>query len=190
MPRPRAGAAVPRAARRRGVPSATCLAAERPAGSPAVARRAHRQAGYSLAELVMVAAVMIILAATVLPVARYTHKRAREIELRTALREMRYAIDEHKRYSDAGLIPIELGTDGYPKELEVLVEGVPLVGQVDKKVRFLRRIPRDPMTGGEEWGMRSYQDEPDSESWGGEDVYDVYSLSGGTGLNGVPYDEW
>jgi len=138
----------------------------------------------------MVAAVMIILAATVLPVAKYTHKRARELELRAALREMRYALDEHKRYSDAGLIPIELGTDGYPKELEALVEGVALVGQVDKKVRFLRRIPRDPMTGEAEWGLRSYQDEPDSESWGGEDVYDVYSLSGGTGMNGVPYREW
>ena len=158
--------------------------------SPAPRPWVRRQAGYSLAELVMVAAVMVILAATVLPVARFTHKRARELELRAALREMRYALDEHKRYSDAGLIPIELGTDGYPKELEALVEGVALVGQVDKKVRFLRRIPRDPMTGEAEWGLRSYQDEPDSESWGGEDVYDVYSLSGGTGMNGVPYREW
>ena len=158
--------------------------------SPASRAWTRRQAGYSLVELVMVAAVMIILAATVLPVARYTHKRARELELRVALREMRYALDEHKRYSDAGLIPIELGTDGYPKELEALVEGVDLVGHVDKKVRFLRRIPRDPMTGEPEWGLRSYQDEPDAESWGGEDVYDVYSLSGGTGMNGVPYREW
>lgn len=163
----------------------------RPGATPPASRAWYRrQAGYSLAELVMVAAVMIILAATVLPVARFTHKRTRELELRAALREMRYALDEHKRYSDAGLIPIELGTDGYPKELEALVEGVDLVGQVDKKVRFLRRIPRDPMTGEAEWGLRSYQDEPDSESWGGEDVYDVYSLSGGTGMNGVPYREW
>jgi general secretion pathway protein G len=153
-------------------------------------RDSRPQAGYSLTELVMVCAVMVILAATALPVGRYTHKRAKEIELRTALREMRYAIDEHKRYSDAGLIPIELGTDGYPKELEMLVEGVALVGQVDKKVKFLRRIPRDPMTGDTEWGLRSYQDEPDTESWGGEDVYDVYSLSGGTGLDGIPYRQW
>jgi general secretion pathway protein G len=150
----------------------------------------RRQGGYSLTELVMVCAVMVILAAVVFPVGRFTHKRVKEVELRIALRELRYAIDEHKRYSDAGLIPIELGTDGYPKELEILVEGVQLVGQVDKKVKFLRRIPRDPMTGEAEWGLRSYQDDPDSESWGGEDVFDVYSLSGGTGLDGVPYREW
>lgn len=153
-------------------------------------RAATRQAGYTLVELVMVCALMIILAAAVVPVGRFAHKREREIELRVALREMRNALDEHKRYSDAGLIPVELGTDGYPKELEVLVDGVQLVGQVEKKVKFLRRIPLDPMTGEREWGLRSYQDEPDSESWGGEDVYDVYSLSEGVGLNGVPYREW
>ena len=84
----------------------------------------------------------------------------------------------------------ELGTDGYPKTLEVLVEGVDLVGQVDKKVRFLRRVPIDPMTGEAEWGMRSYQDEWDSTSWGGENVYDVYSRSAGVGLNKVPYTQW
>ncbi|MCL4838636.1 MAG: general secretion pathway protein GspG [Thermoanaerobaculia bacterium] len=112
------------------------------------------------------------------------------MELRTALREMRAAIDEFKRYSDAGLIPIELGTDGYPKELEVLVEGVDVIGQIDRRVKFLRRIPIDPMTGEEEWGMRSYQDDWDSTSWGGENVYDVYSLSEGVGLNGVPYTLW
>ena len=100
------------------------------------------------------------------------------------------AIDEHKRYSDAGLIPVELGTDGYPRELEVLVEGVDVVGQVAKTARFLRRIPLDPMTGEAEWGMRSYQDEWDSSSWGGENVFDVYSLSEGVGLNGVPYSLW
>jgi general secretion pathway protein G len=155
--------------------------------APAARRLAH---GYTLTELVVVCAVMVILAAVALPVARFTHKREREIELRSALREMRYAIDEHKRYSDAGLIPIELGTDGYPKELEVLVEGVQLVGQVDKRVKFLRRVPIDPMTGDVEWGLRSYQDEPDAESWGGEDVYDVYTLSEGVGLNGIPYREW
>ena len=103
---------------------------------------------------------------------------------------MRSAIDEFKRYSDAGFLPIEFGTDGYPKELEVLVEGVDVVGQIDKKARFLRRISVDPMTGDDEWGLRSYQDEVDSTSWGGENVYDVYSLSGGTGLNGIPYSQW
>lgn len=150
----------------------------------------RRERGFTLAELVMVAAILIILAAVTLPVGRYTHKRMKETELRAALREMRYAIDEHKRYSDAALIPVDLGTDGYPKDLEVLVEGVQLVGQVDKKVKFLRRIPVDPMTGEAEWGLRSYQDEPDSKSWGGENVYDVYSLSEGVGMNGVPYAEW
>lgn len=151
-------------------------------------RRGSR--GYTIAELVMVCAVLGILAAIALPVAKFTNKRLKETELRSALREMRNAIDEHKRYSDAGLIPVEFGTDGYPKEIEILVEGVDLVGQIDKKVKFLRRLPRDPMTGETEWGMRSYQDAWDSTSWGGENVYDVYSLSAGVGLNGVPYGEW
>jgi general secretion pathway protein G len=88
------------------------------------------------------------------------------------------------------LIPIELGTDGYPAELEVLVEGVEVIGQIDKSVRFLRRIPVDPMTGEAEWGLRSFQDDFDSDSWGGENVFDVYSLSDGVGLDGVPYQEW
>jgi general secretion pathway protein G len=156
-----------------------------------VSRQGKRRfAGYTLAEMVMVAAVLAILAATAVPIARYTSKRAREIELRAALREMRYAIDEYKRYSDANLIPVDLGTDGYPKELEVLVEGVDVIGQIDYKVRFLRRIPTDPMTGEAEWGLRSYQDDFDSSSWGGENVFDVYSLSAGTGIDGVPYSEW
>jgi general secretion pathway protein G len=138
----------------------------------------------------MVCAVLGILAAITLPVAKFTTKRLKETELRAALREMRNAIDEYKRYSDAGLLPVELGTDGYPKELAVLVEGVEIVGQIDKQAKFLRRIPVDPMTGEDEWGMRSYQDEWDATSWGGENVYDVYSLSAGAGLNGVPYSQW
>ena len=157
----------------------------------AVQRKRRRgERGYTLAELVMVAVVMTILAMAVLPVAKYTSRRTKELELKQALRSMRAGIDEFKRYSDAGMIPIDLGTDGFPAELEVLVEGVDLVGQVDRKVKFLRRIPIDPMTGEEEWGLRSYQDEPDSTSWGGENVYDVYSLAGGVGLNGVPYEKW
>ena len=148
------------------------------------------QAGYTLAELVMVAAVMVTLASVTLPVIKFTAKRTKEMELRAALREMRGAIDEYKRYSDMGLIPVDLGTEGYPAELEVLVEGVELVGQVDKKHKFLRRLPMDPMTGKDEWGLRSFQDEHDSTSWGGEDVFDVYSLSGAVGLNGVPYRKW
>ena len=152
--------------------------------------RRRAEAGFTLAELVMVAAVLVALSAVTLPVAKFTAKRSKEADLRLELREMRSAIDEYKRYSDAGLIPIDLGTDGYPKNLEVLVKGVQLVGQVDKKVKFLRRIPIDPMTGKDEWGLRSYQDEPAANSWGGENVYDVYSRSAGVGLNGIPYRKW
>lgn len=152
----------------------------------------HRrsQAGFTLAELVTVAAVMAVLALVTLPVAKFTAKRSKEADLRQALRQMRSAVDEYKRYSDAGLIPVDLGTEGYPKKLDVLVEGVEVVGQVDKKLKLLRRIPVDPMTGKDEWGLRSWQDPADSTSWGGEDVYDVYSLSRGVGLNGVPYRKW
>jgi general secretion pathway protein G len=149
-----------------------------------------RSRGLTLAELVMVSAVLAVLAGVALPVAKYSVKRSKEMELRQHLRIMRNAIDEYKRFSDAGLIPIDLGTDGYPEDLEVLVEGVELVGQVAKRVRFLRRIPVDPMTGEEEWGKRSFQDDWDSTSWGGENVFDVYSLSQGVGLDGVPYSEW
>jgi general secretion pathway protein G len=150
----------------------------------------RREAGFTLAELVMVAAVLTILATATLPVAKFTAKRSKEADLKLALREMRSAIDEYKRYSDAGLIPVDLNTQGYPKKMEVLVEGVQLVGQVDKKLKLLRRIPIDPMTGKDEWGFRSYQDAWDTTSWGGENIYDVYSLSKGTGLNGVPYRKW
>ena len=152
--------------------------------------RSRREAGFTLAELVMVALILTILASATFPVVKFASRRMKESELRHDLRSMRLAIDEFKRYSDAGLIPIDLGTEGYPKDLEILVEGVELVGQVDKKARFLRRIPIDPMTGEAEWGLRSFQDEPESDSWGGENIFDVYSLSEGVGLNGVPYREW
>ena len=148
------------------------------------------QAGYTLAELVMVASVLVLLSAITLPLVKFTSRRLKEMELRQDLRQMRAAIDEYKRYSDAGLIPVDLGADGYPKELDVLVKGVELVGQVDKKARFLRRIPIDPMTGNDQWGLRSFSDEPDSTMTDGNDVYDVYSLSTGTGLDGIPYSKW
>lgn len=138
----------------------------------------------------MVIAILGILAGVALPTARFTVKRSKEATLRSHLRLMRNAIDEYKRFSDSGLIPIELGTEGYPQDLETLIEGVELVGQIDKTMRFMRRIPVDPMTGEAEWGRRSFQDDWDADSWGGENVYDVYSLSEGTGLNGVPYAEW
>ena len=152
--------------------------------------RPRRASGFSLLELIVVCALLSILVLAVYPSARYVQLRAKETELRAELRQLRGAIDEHKRWSDAGLIEIELGTDGYPSELERLTEGIPVVGQVDKKIRFLRRIPVDSMTGEAEWGLRSYQDDPDATSWGGECVYDVYSLSGGTALDGTKYAEW
>lgn len=150
----------------------------------------RRKRGYTMVEMVVVCALLVIVAAVALPTAKYSIKRGKEMELRQALRQMRNAIDEFKRYSDAGLIPVELGTDGYPSELEILIEGVEVIGQIDKSVRFLRRIPVDPMTGEAEWGLRSFQDDFDSDSWGGENVFDVYSLSEGVGLEGVPYQEW
>lgn len=146
--------------------------------------------GYSLTELMVVCTLLAILSLAVFPVARFTVRRQKEMELRRVLRMMRQAIDDYKRFSDAGLIPVELGTEGYPSEMEILVEGVELVGTIGTKQRFMRRIPIDPMTGDTEWGMRSVQDDFDSSSWGGENVYDVYSLSEATGLNGVPYEEW
>lgn len=153
-------------------------------------RRRAGAGGFTMAELVMVVTILSVLTAMVLPAAKFAVKRSKEALLRQQLREMRNAIDEYKRFSDLGLIPIDLGTDGYPPDLETLLEGVELVGQVRKTKRFLRRIPVDPMTGEAEWGLRSYQDDFDSTSWGGENVYDVYSLSEGDGMNGVPYREW
>lgn len=146
--------------------------------------------GYSLVELVVVCAILVTLAGLAMPLAKAGVKRGNETELRSDLREMRNAIDEYKRYSDAGLIAPDLATDGYPPDLETLTEGVDLVGQVELRVRFLRRLPVDPMTGSSEWGLRSFQDDWDADSWGGDNVFDVYSLSGGIGLNGVPYAQW
>ena len=153
--------------------------------------RRFGQRGYTLTELFVVCVLLTVLAGVAFPVARYTVRRQKEIELKIALRKMRNAIDEYKRYSDAGLLPVEVGTDGYPAELENLIEGIQLVGQPpDTEKKFLRRIPLDPMTGEAEWGMRSYQDDFDSTSWGGENVYDVYSLSESRGLDGIPYEQW
>ena len=153
-------------------------------------RRPWRSRGYSLVELVIVALLLSILAMVALPTGRHLVKRNKEAELRGALRELRFAIDEFKRYSDAGMIELELGTDGYPSELEQLYEGVDLLGQIGRQAKFLRRLPLDPMTGEVEWGRRSYHDDFDSTSWGGENIFDVYSLSEGVGLNGVPYSQW
>ncbi len=137
----------------------------------------------------MVTALLAVLASVALPTGRFMLKRERESELRLYLRQMRTAIDDHKRLADQGMIQVELGTEGYPKTLEDLVEGISMVGQQTKR-KFLRRIPIDPMTGKAEWGQRSYQDSSDSTSWGGQNVYDVYSLSEGTALDGTKYKDW
>lgn len=140
--------------------------------------------------MIVVVAVLSILAGIALPTGKFLQRRGKEAELRQQLRTMRNAIDEYKRFSDAGLVTVELGTEGYPAELELLVEGVEIVGGPGQKVRFLRSIPVDPMTGEAEWGLRSYQDDHDATSWGGENVFDVYSLSAGTSLAGEPYSSW
>jgi len=149
-----------------------------------------RERGFTIVELAVVAAMIAILTAMVVPVAKYTLKRQDEIELRYQLRLMRDAIDKYKQYSDLGLIPMQLGSEGYPKDLTTLVEGVTLVGQLDKKQKFLRRVPMDPMTKKAEWGMRSFQDDPDTVAWGGQNVYDVFSLSSGRAIDGTYYKDW
>jgi len=144
-----------------------------------------------MVEMAVVAAMITILTAMAIPVSRYALKRQEEIELRYQLRLMRNAIDKYKQYSDAGLIPLAgVASEGYPPELETLVKGVDLIGQVNKKMKFLRKIPVDPMTKKAEWGLRSFQDEPVSFSWGGQNVYDVYSLSGGRGIDKSYYKDW
>jgi general secretion pathway protein G len=149
-----------------------------------------RQLGFTIVELAVVAAMIAILTAMVVPVAKYTLKRQDEIELRYQLRLMRDAIDKYKQFSDLGLIPMQVGSEGYPKDLTTLVEGVTLVGQLDKKQKFLRRVPMDPMTKKAEWGMRSFQDDPDTIAWGGQNVYDVFSLSDGRAIDGTYYKDW
>ena len=172
-------------------PAPTPRSATRPVGGAIAWFHRRRVGGYTITEMMVVCVVLSILSLVVFPVAKYTARRQKEIELRKVLRSMRNAIDEHKRFSDAGLFGSPpLDSHGYPEELEVLVEGVSLVGTIDRKQKFLRRIPIDPMTGQAEWGLRSVLDEPDSTSWGGESVYDVYSLSEGIGLNDIPYSEW
>lgn len=149
--------------------------------------------GFTYLELVIATFILAILAAAVIPVAEVTAKRAKEVELRRNLRIMRDAIDNFKQAVDLGLIggtDVELGSEGYPKELELLVDGVSQVGTIDKKLKFLRRIPFDPMTDSTDWGLRSYQDDPDSTIWGGQNVYDVYTTSSATALDGTKYSDW
>jgi general secretion pathway protein G len=147
--------------------------------------------GLTLVELIVAFTILLLLTGMAVPMARYKIRRERERELRFALREVRTAIDKYKDMADTNQLgQIKIGTEGYPEKLEVLVEGVKPAGSVDKKIRFLRRIPKDPMTNSYEWGMRSVQDDPKSLSWGGQNVFDIYSKSREKASDGTPYSEW
>jgi general secretion pathway protein G len=153
--------------------------------------RVLKSSGFTLIELLVTMVILCILAVGVLPLSEMAFKRTREIQLREDLRSIRKALDEHKRLADEGKIALEALSSGYPKTLDVLVEGVEVGGgPAPYKKRFLRRIPRDPMTEDGEWGLRSYADDPDSDAWGGQDVYDVYSKSDREALDGTKYREW
>jgi general secretion pathway protein G len=144
----------------------------------------------TLLELIIACTILLILSSAAMPLARYTIMRQRETELRQDLREMRNAIDRYKDLSDRNLIRVELGSEGYPPDLDTLVKGVQLGATNDRRIRFLRRVPIDPMTGRADWGLRAIQDDPDSMSWGGKNVFDVYSKSQGTALGGSKYSDW
>ncbi len=159
-------------------------------GLPSSRAALGTERGMTLVELVIACAIMIILSTAALPVTRYVMVRREEAELRYDLRQMRDAIDRYKDLADKNQIQIKVGSEGYPPDLDTLVKGVQLAGSADRHIRFLRRLPVDPMTGKAEWGLRSVQDDPDSTSWGGQDVFDVFSESTGTALDGTKYSEW
>jgi general secretion pathway protein G len=145
--------------------------------------------GFTLVEMIAAMTIMLLLTTIALPMASVVIRRQKELELKRDLRTMRDAIDRYKDFADRGMIPVQMDTYGYPPTLQTLVEGVPLKGS-KAKYKFLRRIPVDPMTGNTDWGMRSMQDSPDSQSWGGQDVFDVFSKSQGTGMNGIAFADW
>lgn len=149
--------------------------------------------GFTFIEMIVVTTILLVLASTVMPLAQVTMQRQREAELHRALREMRTALDKFKDSVDQGLIPsteLEPANEGYPPDLETLVDGVSVANDASgRKLKFLRRVPVDPMTR-DEWGLRSYQDDPGSKSWGGQNVFDVYTKSEGTALDGTKYRDW
>jgi len=153
-------------------------------------RRLHSsEAGFTLLELVIASGILLILSTAALPVYRFTVIRSREYELHRDLREMRKAVDMFKDDADRNLVRVEVGSEGYPPDLDTLVKGVNFGAGTQRK-RYLRRIPVDPMTGRAEWAFRSVQDDPDSTSWGGSNVFDVYSKSTATALDGTKYSDW
>jgi general secretion pathway protein G len=145
------------------------------------------EAGLTLVELIVTVAILAILASAAIPLTRFTVKREKERELRYDLWQMRDAIDHYKDAADRNAFQTKVDSFNYPPDLQTLVDGVDVQG---KKVRFLRRIPVDPMTGKDDWGMRAMQDDPTSDSWGGQNVFDVYTKSDGTALNGTKYNTW
>lgn len=150
-------------------------------------RRSRRASGFSLVELIVAVTILLVLVSLAIELPRVAIVRARERELRHDLWAMRDAIDRYKDAADRGAFQIKVGSEGYPPDLETLVNGIDMAG---KKVRFLRKIPVDPMTGKPEWGLRSMQDDPQSESWGGQNVFDVFSKSDATALDGTKYKDW
>jgi general secretion pathway protein G len=148
------------------------------------------QAGMTMLELIIACAILLILSSAALPIVRYTLVHKKEALLHYDLRQMRDAIDRYKDLADRNLIRVEVGSEGYPPDLETLVKGVQLGAGNDRKIRFLRSIPKDPITGQAEWGLRAVQDDADSTSWGGKNVFDVYSKSQGTASDGTRYVDW
>jgi general secretion pathway protein G len=154
-------------------------------------REAER--GMTYLELVATATILLVLASAILPLGRVAYRRSQEMELHRALRNIRLALNAYKQAVDQGQIggtDVKLGSEGYPPDLDTLVKGVQRVGGMDRKLKFLRRIPKDPMTGEADWGLRCYQDDPDSTSWCGENVWDVYSKSTAKALDGTTYNTW
>ena len=152
--------------------------------------RGHSQQGMTLLELILACAILMILSSAALPIARYTIIHKKEELLRYQLRQMKDAIDRYKDLADSNKIRVEVGSEGYPPDLETLVKGVKLGAGDDKKIRFLRRVPVDPMTGQSDWGLRCVSDDPDSTSWCGKNVFDVYSKSQATASDGTRYANW
>jgi len=151
-------------------------------------RKAKAEHGFTLLELVVAATIMAILTLMAVPLARVTIQREREKQLREALWEMRDAIDRYKDAADRNMFQTKVDSQNYPPDLDTLVKGIEAQG--GKKIRFLRQIPMDPMTHSKEWGLRSMQDDADSDSWGGQNVFDVYTKSDGVGLDGTKYKDW